>query len=266
MDPVHMVGEARVVRDRRPCRAPRSGGVVSVAMSRRLTAVFLMSSLLLTACSGDDDAAATSTTFAPPRTNPPLPTTTATTTAESTSTTAVTTTEVDTTTDPSVPHSTSTTTETVASEPTTAASVVVEPNWQEIIQRLVLVFEELQRRPDAERVEEFCAGGENECQDVQGEAIRQFAAEGWHAVDYPATPVVSATLSATADDAPVESAAFVIVLVSTEIPSFEAARVVDDSGELVFDIKSSGGSGQANWLLTRSDDGAWRVLSIVGLE
>ncbi len=230
-------------------------------MVRRLAVVLLVPALLVAGCSGDDDVAS-STTFAPPLTNPPLPTSPSTTApAEAATTTTTAAVEGASTT----PATTATTSPDSTSVPrdTTAPETI---EWRAIIERLLLVFEELQAEPQADRVDEFCAAGENECQNVQGEAVRQFDEEGWRAIDYPTTSVIDATLSATANDEPVESAAFVVVSVTTEIPDFGDARVVDESGDLVFKIESSGGSGRANWLLARDHDGAWRVLSIVGLD
>ena len=229
--------------------------------------VLLVPAMVLTGCSGGDDDVASSTTFAPPLTNPPLPTSpTSDEPSDDESTTTspgpVDTTSPETTPDEGSSTTSSTVTVTSAPDDTTPDN----SDWREIIQGLLLVFEELQADPRADRVDEFCAAGENDCQNVQGEAVRQFDEERWRAIGYPATTVIDATLSATANDDPVESAAFVVVSVTTAIPDFGDARVVDESGDLVFKIESSGGSGRANWLLAQDEGGAWRVLSIAGLD
>jgi hypothetical protein len=113
-------------------------------------------------------------------------------------------------------------------------------------------------------VEDFCAAGENDCRDAQGQTIVQFVSEGWRAIDLPAPVILAAELGATESDLPLVDAAFVVILVTTEAMSFGDARVVDSSGELVFEIVAEGeeNGGRANWLLARGEDAIWRVIAI----
>jgi hypothetical protein len=96
--------------------------------------------------------------------------------------------------------------------------------------------------------------------------VQQFADEGWHAIDFPTVPILSAELNATAGGAPVDESPFVIILVTKGDADFSDAKVLDEDGELVFAIDSDGLGGRANWLLSRNDLGEWRTGAIMGLS
>jgi hypothetical protein len=134
-----------------------------------------------------------------------------------------------------------------------------------VVQGLADVLVELQGAPDPERISEFCFESENDCQNIQGESVRQFAEEGWVTIDFPRTDVRTAELSATEGDRRIEEAAFVVILVTTGPEDFSNTRVVDASGDEVFSFDARGDGGRGQWLLARNDDGAWRVLGIQGL-
>lgn len=236
---------------------------------RRLAVVLLVPAMLVAGCSGDDDVAS-STTFAPPLTNPPLPTS-PTPTSESPVGDTTTSVESD---DSTVPSTTpdegssttsATVTVTTAPDETTAATDPDEFDWVAIVQGLSDVLVELQGDPDPERVTEFCFDSENDCQNIQGEAIRQFASEGWVTLDFPRSTILSAELNLTAEDLPPSEAPFVVILVDKGAADFSSARVVDAAGDIVFEINSDGAGGRSNWVLSRNDDGLWRVVSIQSL-
>lgn len=230
--------------------------------------VLLVPAMLIAGCSGGDDDVASSTTFAPARTNPPLPTTPAT-SSESSADDTTTSTSASDVTAPSTTSdsSTSPSVVTVTSIPDDTAPTTDpdEFDWVAIVQELSDVLVELQGAPDPTRVTEFCFDSENDCQNVQGEAIRQFAAEGWRAIDFPRSQILSAELNSTADDLPPSEAPFVVILVDKGAADFSAARVVDADGELVFEITSDGAGGRSNWILSRNASQRWRVVSIQSL-
>ena len=230
-------------------------------MTRRFALLLLPLALVAVACNGGDDA--TPTTL-PPQTSPPLPTMPpelTTVATEPTSTEPSVTTEPDVTTTTATPAPTTTTT----LADTTATTQPGDPDWVAIVQGLLDVLVELQGAPDAARVTEFCFDAENDCQNIQGEAIRQYDEEGWRTLDFPSEVVLSAELSATQGDQPLDEAGFVVVLVTTGPQDFSNTRVVDSSGELVFTMNADGDGGRGQWLLARNDAGAWRVISIQGL-
>ena len=246
-------------------------GLSSGAMVRRLAVVLLVPAMLIAGCNGGDDDVASSTTFAPPATNPPLPTSSTmgeasgeddptTTSTDSVDTTAPTTSDAVTTS-----TSSSMVTVTTAPDDTTVSTDPDEFDWVAIVQGLSDVLVELQGAPDPDRVTEFCFDSANDCQNVQGEAIRQFASEGWVTLNFPRTEVLSAELSATEGDRPVAEASFVVILVTTGPEDFSDTRVVDSSGDLVFEFESGGDGGRGQWLLARDEGGPWRVVGIQGL-
>lgn len=258
------------VREGGPNRAVRRSGLSSETMVRRLAVVLLVPVMLFAGCSGGDDDVASTTTFAPPLTNPPLPASSTTdepSDEESTTTSTGPVGSTSPTTAPDPGSSTSSSMVTVTSTPddTTATTQPDEFDWVAIVQGLSDVLVELQGDPDPERVTEFCLDSENDCQNIQGEAIRQFASEGWVTLNFPRTEVLAAELSATEGDRPISEAAFVVILVSTGPEDFSETRVVDPSGETVFEIDGDGGGGRGQWLLARNDEGAWRVVGIQGL-
>lgn len=254
------------VREGGPNRAMRRSGLSSEAMVRRLAVVLLVPAMLIAGCSGGDDDVASTTTFAPPLTNPPLPTSPTTEGASvdeaPTTTGPVGSTSPTTAPDPGSSTSSSMVTVTSTPDDTTATTQPDEFDWVAIVQGLSDVLVELQGDPDPERVTEFCLDSENDCQNIQGEAIRQFASEGWVTLNFPRSSILSAELNLTAEDLPPSEAPFVVVLVSKGPADFSDTRVVDAEGEVVFEITSDGAGGRSNWMLARSAEGTWRVVSI----
>ena len=240
-------------------------------MSRRLTAVLLLSSLWVYACSGDDDTAS-SVTFAPPLTNRSLPAMT-TTTAESVtttteeSTTTITASTLDSVTDPSIANSSPTTPESSAAAPTTTIATG-EADWLKIVSDLSVVYDELQRDPVIERIGEYCAPGDNPCQETLGGTIRFLAEQGYRVEGLPLAPIESAQLTATPDDAPAAEAEFVVVSVTSGEIDSTGARVVDGDGAVVFELdpEADAVAAHSNWILTPLPGGAWRVLDIMDIN
>jgi hypothetical protein len=231
-------------------------------MTRR--AVALLAALLLpaTGCSGDDDA--TATTVDAPISNPTLPPSSTTSTVEPTasSTTTLPGSDTSTTLEEPAPTTTPPAPATTESPPPTTSEG--DPDWLAIVQGLSDALNRLQQSPSVEGVDDFCAVGENDCRDTQGQTILQFVSEGWRAIDLPAPVILAAELSATESDLPLADAAFVVISVTTAAMSFGDARVVDSAGELVFEIVAEGeeNGGRANWLLARGEDANWQVLAI----
>ena len=172
------------------------------------------------------------------------------------------------------PESTTASTVTSGPESTTASTVIEEsrstispgePDWLAIVQGLSAVLDELQAEPDANRIDEFCAsrdpridGAGFGCHDVQGAAIRQYDEAGWRTIDFPQSVV---TLAERKN--PEGGEASLVQLLVDEAPQdFSATHVVDESGDVVFPLRTDEGKQRAFWLLDLDDDGRWRVVGI----
>ena len=225
--------------------------------NRLTTAAILLG--VLSACSGSGSADETT-----------APTTIATTISDTTATDP--TTAVTTTTGP-IPTSTPSTTLVTVTTPTTtepsptATNDPTDPDWLAIVTALSLTIGDLQANPDPQRISEYCAP-DSPCFNEQGSSIVTLAESGWHTVDRPPFPVVSAELTATLDDLPIAEAPLVVVRVTREVIDVGDARVVDANGELVYEIVVDdvpGTLSRSLWSLVRIDTGDWRVFDIEAL-
>ena len=183
--------------------------------------------------------ATTTTTEAPPTT--PAPTTTP-------------------TTEPA-PTTTEPTPTTTNPPPTTNPG---DPDWVEITQELLDTLYELRADPDVDRIEEFCLGGENPCQEVQGNEITQLENEGWVVVGMQNPTVIRAELIDSTDGVP-DIARQYVVQVEIEPEDLSEAAIVDADGTVISKIEADPDNPAEvlNMLLLRAGPD-WRVLGISG--
>ncbi|MCB0969389.1 MAG: hypothetical protein KDB37_21345 [Ilumatobacter sp.] len=208
----------------------------------------------MTACSLGDDEAAPTTTESVSTTTPETTTAPSTTTAPTTTTTeAPTTTATPTTTEPPP-----TTTE---PPPTTNPG---DPDWLTIAQDLLNTLYELRADPDVDRIEEFCLGGENPCQEIQGNEITQLENEGWVVVGMENPTVIRAELLNSTEGVP-EIARQYLVQVEIEPEDLSAAAIVDGDGNVISTIEADPDNPAEvlNMLLMKAGPD-WRVVGISG--
>ena len=224
--------------------------------TRRILTATISAVVLLSACSsGDDEADATSTTEATTTTAAPettaaatTSTTAAPTTTEATSTTS--TTEATITTQPA--------TTTTPPPPTTNPG---DPNWLEITQGLLSTLNDLRANPDLGRIGEYCVAGENSCQSLHGTEVQRLVEENWRVVGLDNPVVTRAEVIEVATDLP-DAARWHQVRVTTEPQDLSEARIVDSSGETVFQLTRDEDAPpeRLDLVLLNTPDG-WRVLA-----
>ena len=222
--------------------------------TRRILTATISAALLVTACSLGDDEAAPTTTESVSTTTPETTTAPSTTTAPTTTTTeAPTTTATPTTTEPPP-----TTTE---PPPTTNPG---DPDWLTIAQDLLNTLYELRADPDVDRIEEFCLGGENPCQEIQGNEITQLENEGWVVVGMENPTVIRAELLNSTEGVP-EIARQYLVQVEIEPEDLSAAAIVDGDGNVISTIEADPDNPAEvlNMLLMKAGPD-WRVVGISG--
>jgi hypothetical protein len=236
--------------------------------TRRILSAAVGAALLMSACSSDDDAAPATTDSPVSTTAPELTTTTTatTTSAPTTTTTAAPTTTAETTTTTAAPTTVATTTTTPPTTSPPPSTNPGDPNWVEIVQGLLATYNEIQANPDIDRIAEFCLGGENPCQDMQGAEVRQFVEDGWRVEGVPTPTVLRAEVIDSIDELP-EPIRQYVLRVQTEAGDLTEAAVVSVDGEKLFDIENDPGQTVRtfNIRLQRVGD-EWRVLGIASVE
>ncbi|MEQ8437125.1 MAG: hypothetical protein RIB65_06500 [Ilumatobacter fluminis] len=227
--------------------------------TRRILATTISAALLVTACSSGDDEADSTTTPAPTTTAAPQTTTAPETT---TTTEAPPTTPAPTTTPTTEPAPTTTEpAPTTQPPPTTNPG---DPDWVAITQELLDTLYELRADPDVDRIEEFCLGGENPCQEVQGNEITQLENEGWVVVGMQNPTVIRAELIDSTDGVP-DIARQYVVQVEIEPEDLSEAAIVDADGTVISKIEADPDNPAEvlNMLLLKAGPD-WRVLGISG--
>ncbi len=239
-------------------RSARIGHAVRMRLTtRRILATTISAALLVTACSSGDDEADSTTTPAPTTTAAPQTTTAPETT---TTTEAPPTTPAPTTTPTTEPAPTTTEpAPTTQPPPTTNPG---EPDWVAITQDLLTTLNELRASPEIERVEDFCLGGENPCQETQGLEIRRLVEEDWRVVGLEDPVVESASLISVDESLP-EPVRQYVIRVLTEPQDLDDAAIVDRDGAVVFDITRDPERPpeRLDLVLIQVQDG-WRVITV----
>ena len=243
------------------------------AATRGILTITFSSLLVTTACSSTSDTATPATTAASPTTTTNPTNTTAATEPSTTTTSAATepsTTTTSTPTTTETPTITEAPPSTTESTPTTTppATNPDDPNWLEIVQALVELQHELREAPDSARIEEYCVGGENTCNAMQGDEIRNLESEGWRVDGAPEPEVLSVRVIQTADGAPPLDALWVLLEVETVRPDQTGVTIVDETGAVVFNLTNTGDSPTifANFMVTSGGTNSWRVLAIEDLD
>ncbi len=131
---------------------------------------------------------------------------------------------------------------------------------------MAAIYDELQREPVVERIDEYCAPGDNPCQETLGGTIRFLAEESYRVEGLPLAAIESAQLSATSGDAPIADAEFVVVTVKAGEVDMSESRVVDSDGTVVFPLDGEASTTLSNWVLVPLSGGSWRVLDIMDVR
>ena len=216
------------------------------AATQRILAITFSALLVTTACSSTSDTT-------PPATTATNPTTTTTSEAPTTTSALATTTEAPPDTTEPVP---TTTTPPPATNPG-------DPNWVEIVQELLVTLHSINEKPVASRIDEFCLPGENDCQSTFGQDIQAFIDNGWHTQGVPDPIVLTAELTSTAEDLPVDEAFWVLIRATTAPEDLTDAAIVDENGEVVLNIVGAEPNGAESLdIYLVQGAGGWRVLSI----
>ena len=134
------------------------------------------------------------------------------------------------------------------------------------MQDLLTTYNDIQANPDVDRIEEFCLGGENPCQDEQGEEVRRFVEDGWRAVGVPVPTVLRAELIDSTDELP-QAIRQYVVRVETQDGDLSEAAVVDINGNKLFDIASDPDQQRRTFNVRLISVGnGWRVIGTASVE